>query len=413
MNLKDKKVLVFDNGLFVSLAERLANMKAFAQVDYFRDWQDGFCDGRELIVGSGLEEFGVNRVKYFWPVVNDYDLFVFADCWHGDLQEYLRSIGKRVWGAGNRSDLELARWKTKQLMGEVGLPVNSSEQIQGLENLRVYLQKHEDVFVKISAFRGLGETFESESYDQSKGQLDELRSKYGAMMDMVMFIVEKKIPDAKEVGYDGYCIDGEFPNSSFWGVEIKDKAYFGKLVDYDKLPQTVRDANTKLSYHMDGYRQFWSTELREKDGKGYVIDITARHASPAGETFIQACENLPEVLYYGADGKLIHAEWSAKFAAQIIFCSEWAESHWQAVEFPEEVRPFVKLYNHCRVDGMDYVVPQLADMKQVGSVVGLGNTPDEARNAAKEIAKQVKGYDLEAETDALDKAVKEMEDFDK
>jgi hypothetical protein len=85
----------------------------------------------------------------------------------------------------------------------------------------------------------------------------------------------------------------------------------------------------------------------------------------------------------------------------------------QAVEFPEEIRPFVKLFNHCRIDGVDYVVPQIAQMKQVGSVIGLGNTPDEACNAAKERAKQVKGYDLEAETDALDKAVAEMEDFDK
>ena len=70
----------------------------------------------------------------------------------------------------------------------------------------------------------------------------------------------------------------------------------------------------------------------------------------------------------------------------------------------------MKLYNHCRIDGKDYVVPQLARMKQVGSVIGLGNTPDEACKAAKERSKKIKGYDLGAECDALDKAVKEMED---
>jgi hypothetical protein len=407
--LSDKKALVYDaSGLFVSLALRLAELKAFAAVDYFREWQDGFADGRELNIGSGLGDYGVNRLKYFWPHVNDYDLFIFPDVWQGDTQDYLRSLGKRVWGAGSRGNsLELARVKTKELMVEAGLEVNPYKEIVGLENLRVYLKENKGVFVKISAFRGLGETFESDDYEQSKGQLDELRSKYGALMDITHFVVEKKIPDAKEIGYDGYCIDGEFPNNSFFGKEVKDRAYFGKLVDYDDLPTEVKNANTKLSYHMDGYRQFWSTELRNQ----HVIDITARHASPAGETYIHAYDNLPEILWYGADGKLVHGETDAKFAAQILMCSEWAEEHCYPVFFPEEIRPFVKLYHHCRIEGVDYVMPQLAKMKQIGSVIGLGKTPDEACNAAKERVQLIKGYDLEAETDALDKAAKEMEEF--
>ena len=52
-------------------------------------------------------------------------------------------------------------------------------------------------------------------------------------------------------------------------------------------------------------------------------------------------------------------------------------------------------------------------MKQVGSVIGLGKTPDEACNAAKERVQLIKGYDLEAETDALDKSVELMEDMGK
>lgn len=410
-DLSTKRVLCYDNGLFVSLALRLAATKQFASVDYFREWQDGFTDGRELIIGCGLEDFGVSRLKYFWPAVDDYDLFVFPDCWNGDLQNYLRSIGKRVWGGASASDLELARWKTKDLIKEIGLPVNEAEKIHGIENLRVYLKENEGVFVKISALRGLGETFESKNYGQSKGQLDELRDKYGALMDAIDFVVEKAIPDATEVGYDGFCIDGEFPDSAFIGVEIKDQAYFGKLVKYDDLPESVKDTNTKLSYHMDGYRQFFSTEIREKDGEGFLIDVTARHASPAGETYCEAFDNLPEILYHGADGVLIQPETSSEFCAQILLCSEWAEKHSYPVTFPDEIRPFVKLHNHCRIDGIDVVMPQLASMKQVGSVVGLGKTVEEAVCAAKERAEKVSGYDLEMETDALDKAVEEMQQF--
>lgn len=401
-DFSNRSVLISDNGLFISLAERLVG--EFGKVGYFCDWQSGFPDGHELGVGIGLE--GITREKYFWPVFNQYDLIVFPDCWQGDLQEYLRSIGKRVWGAGTKSYLELARWRTRQDMAKIKIPVPECIEIQGMENLRAYLKSNDGVFVKISALRGLGETFESINYEQVKGQLDELQAKHGALVDLVTFVVEKGIPDARELGYDGYCIEGEFPNSAFYGAEVKDKAYFGKLVDYDDLPEELKETNTKLSYLMDGYRQFFSSELRNE----FPIDFTCREASPAGEAFIQAMTNLPEVLWEGAAGNLVHAEWSAKYAAQILFCSEWAEEHLQPLQFPDEIRPFVKIYNHCRINGMDYAINQMAKMKQVGSVVGLGNTPDEACESAVERAKQIKGYDLEMEYEALDKAREEMEE---
>lgn len=405
MTLSDQNVLVYDaGGLFVSLALRLAHLKAFKRVDYFREWQDGFCNGTELAIGGGLEEFGVYRLKYFWQHVNDYGLIIFPDCWHGDLQEYLRSIGKRVWGAGTKADLEQARWKTRELMKSIGLPTSDAVQIHGISALREYLKEHENVFVKVSAFRGMAETFESKNHVQSQSKLDDLESRYGPILEVVDFIVEKAIPDATEIGYDGYCIDGEFPNNAFFGPEIKNKAYFGKLVDYDELPEEVKTANTKLSYHMDGYRQFWSTELRNDT----LIDITARHASPAGETFCMAFDNLPEILWYGAEGKLIHAKSSAKYVAQIILCSEWAENHPFAIQFPEEIRPFVTIYNHCRINGVDYCIPDETHAKEVGSVVGLGNTPDEAAHSAKERAKKISGFQLYAESEALDEAMAEM-----
>jgi len=402
MNYKDKSVLVIDNGLFVSLAELL--VQHFGKVGYFCDWQSSFPDGRELIVGSGLD--GIDRVKYLWPVIDQYDLFVFPDCWNGDLQEYLRSQGKRVWGGGARSDLELGRWRTHELLGRVGLPVNQADQIFGLDALREYLQTNEDVFIKVSALRGLGETFHAQNYDLVKGQLDDLQARYGAMMEVTTFIAEKSIPDAQELGYDGYCIDGEFPNSAWFGAEEKDKAYFGKLLNYDELPDEVKTVNTKLSYHMDGYRQFFSTELRNE----FLIDTTCRHASPAGEVICGAMTNIADVLYQGAEGHLVHGEWLAKYAAQIIICSEWAEEHVTCLEFPEEIRPYLKLYNHCRINGKDYIVPQLAKMKQLGSVVGFGDSPEAACKAAQERAEKIKGYDLEIETDSLTKAVKTLEE---
>lgn len=408
MNFKDKRVLVVDaGGLFVSFAELLS--RHFGEVGYFVNWESGFPDGRELIVGSGIPN--VNREKYLWPVIDSYDLIVFPDVWSGDLQEHLRSQGLRVWGSGMGSDLELARWKTKQRFPELNLPVNHAEQVVGTDALRVYLKEHKKQFVKVSAFRGLGETWFAEDYEMAKGQIDELDAKHGPMAAILPFIVEDSIPDATEVGYDGFCIDGEFPNTAVFGVERKDQAYFGKSCKYDALPQLVRDTNTKLAQAMPpGYRQFFSTEIREKDGKGYVIDLTARHPSPAGEVICEMFTNLPDILWFGAEGKLIEPIIEEPYGAQIILTSEWAEEHYQPVRFPAELRPFVRLYNHCIVNGVDYTVPQMAKMKQVGSVIALGKTPEAAVQLCKERAEQIKGYDLETEADALDKAVAEMEE---
>jgi hypothetical protein len=408
MNFRDKSVLVMDKGMFSSLAELL--VPHFGSVGYFCDWQSSFPDGTNLIIGSGLP--GVDRVKYLWKqtkenpkTVLDYDLIVFADCWDGDLQEYLRSLGKRVWGSGMMASLELARWATKDQLKEIGLPVNESAQIHGMDNLRVYLKENQNVHVKISTLRGITETFASENYDIVKGKLDDLEARYEGLMEIIFFIVEKDIPDAHEAGYDGYCIDGEFPDNAFYGAEIKNKAYFGKLLDYDELPDQVKKVNTELSYVMDGYRQFWSTELRDE----YLIDTTCRHATPAGETYCHAYENLAEILWHGAEGKLVHGESLAQYVAQIVFCSEWAEEHPILIQFPENIRPFVKLYNHCILNGKDWVLPDNQRAKEVGNVIALANTPAEAVKLCKERAEQVKGFMLYSNADDLDRAVKELD----
>ena len=41
---------------------------------------------------------------------------------------------------------------------------------------------------------------------------------------------EDDVPDAIEIGYDGFTVRGEWPDHSYWGFEIKDSAYIGKFV---------------------------------------------------------------------------------------------------------------------------------------------------------------------------------------
>lgn len=407
IDLKTKKACFYDNGLFVSLAERCVG--EFAEVGYFAPWESGFPDGVELMVGGGLK--GVKRIVNFWEVLDDYDLFIFPDCWFGDLQVHLRKLGKRVFGSGAGAEIELSRWKTHERLEGIGLPASDAVRVIGIDALRAYLREHEDQYVKISKFRGLGETWHSVNYKLSTPQLDDMESQLGARKNIVPFIVEAAIPDSVEVGYDGICIDGQFPQAAaVYGIEVKDKAYLGRLVPYDKLPEGVGTVNDALSPVLRElqYRNFFSTEIRFASGKPYLIDTTARQASPAGEVFTTMFKNLAEMLWHGAEGVLVEPEADHEWGAQIIICSEWYLKHWTPIKFPESVRPFVKIYNHCKIGDIDYAVPQQLKMTQVGSVIGLGKTQEEAIKQAKEHADQIEGFDLDFEVDALDKAAEEM-----
>lgn len=413
MSLQNDSILFYDYGLFVSLAELCT--KFFGRVGYFSPWETSFSDGRELLIGHGLK--GVERIKYFDKVVDEFSLICFPDCHDGWLQKYFRDHGYRVWGSGLGAELELARWTAKERLEKAGVPIGESHLVEGTAALRKFFQDNpsdKGWFVKVSGFRGLGETWFARDYVDAKGAIDEFDLKYGGLQYLTPFIIEASIPDAKEIGYDGFSVFGQFPKSSFWGIEQKDKSYFGKVSNYDDLPPELIAVNKAVAPVMKelGYCNAFSSELRND----IPIDLTCRHASPAGEVMWEAMENLDEVLFYGAEGTLVEPKWKAKFGAQILLCSEWALDRWQPIRFPEDIREYLKIYNHCRIDTkgdggvVDFFIPQIAKMKQIGSVVALGDTPEEAVDKCKEIAEQVRGFDLESEADSLDKCVEEMEE---
>jgi Pyruvate/2-oxoacid:ferredoxin oxidoreductase gamma subunit len=67
------------------------------------------------------------------------------------------------------------------------------------------------------------------------------------------------------------------------------------------------------------------------------------------------------------------------------------------------------------IDGVYYSIPnssgyspQTSDVEGIGSVVGMGNTLNEAIKDAKKIAETVKGYCIKIEIDALDEAASEL-----
>jgi hypothetical protein len=294
----------------------------------------------------------------------------------------------------------------------LGIPIGPYKVVTGLDALRGHLQEHDDQYVKISRSRGDMETFRSKNYRLIEPRLDELEHSLGAMKKIMQFVVEDAIPDAVEIGYDGYCIDGRFPKQAMWGIEVKDKSFVMQCAPYNALPKQVRSVNEKMAGTLKnfGYRGFISSELRvTKDGIGYAIDPCARAGSPPSELYQIMVKNWSDILWEGAEGVLVEPEFVAKWGAELLLLSSWATKNWQAVEFPPSLRENVKLRQLTVIEGKYYFVPQMSDMPEIGAVVATGNTMEAAIKECKRIAGLVEGHYVEVIDGSLDEASAEFE----
>lgn len=403
--------IVVDNGLFVDLATTLA--KSFGKVYYYSPWVGAFPKSNSMMPGKGIP--GVTRCDDFWKIKDKVDLWVFPDVYFGSEQVELRSQGKRVWGSGFGEELELRRKESKEYLKKLGLNVGKYEVVTGLDKLRSYLKAKDNVWVKISTTRGDMETFHSSNYKNIEPRLDELEHSLGAKKKIMEFIVEDSIEDAVEVGYDGYTVDGQFPKKCMAGIETKARGYVGAFKDYKDMPKQIIEVNNKLSDTLRKYkyRNSFCVELRiTKDGKAFCIDPLARLGSPPGDLVQLMYTNLPDILWFGAEGKCIDPIPAAKYGVELLLSSEWADKNWQAISFPPSIRDNVKLRNLTVIDGEYYVIPSHLGLG-LGAVVAVGNTIDEAINKAKKYAKQIETYDIDFDENSLDEAVKQNEKLKK
>lgn len=408
MNLKSKCCLIYDNGIFTELAVTLA--KSFGRVLYYVPWTSGMPKSNAKLIGSGLP--GVERVDDPFSYFDEIDIWIFPDVYEAGLQQWLASQGKRVFGCRGGAELEIDRPKSKELTKKLGVDIGPYKVITGLDALRKYLKAHDDQWVKISGTRGDMETFGAKDYSRVEVRLDELEHKLGAYTKIMQFTVEQGINDAVETGYDGICVDGKFAKSAMTGVEVKDEAYLMKTVRWSELPEQVRTVNEKLAPALKkyGYRGFLSTEVRcTKDGKAYLIDPCCRAGSPPNELYQVLMENIAEVIWYAAEGIIIEPEYKAKWGAEVLLISDWADQNWMHVAIPDEVRDFVKLRNFCCIEGEYYVIPQWTGCAEIGAVVAFGDTPDDAIANCKAVADQVEGHNLDKPLDALDIAREQLE----
>lgn len=226
----------------------------------------------------------------------------------------------------------------------------------------------------------------------------------------MQFSVFKPI-EGVELAYDGYCIDGQYPSKTLYGIEIKDIGYSGHVKKYKDLFPEILKFNEAIAetLKINQYRCFISPEMRvDKKGIGYMVDACCRLPSPVSECYYELLGNFSDIVWQGADGILVEPEFSAEYVMTLCIESAWAEHHWQAVYFKPEYRRWIKLRNYCKIDDTYYAVPVPDGSTTIGVVIAVGSSLEDCAKKVNEYADAIKGYGIKIEIAAVDKMQKEI-----
>lgn len=142
----------------------------------------------------------------------------------------------------------------------------------------------------------------------------------------------------------------------------------------------------------------------------YLCDPCCRGGVPPFELQMNLISNLAEIMWEGADGKLVEPQYAAKFGAQFILTSDWASTNPLLVEFPEKYRNQIKLHYATMFGKQVWIMPQGG--VEIGSVVTYGDSLDSCFEQAKEIADEIKGTQIECLVGSMDGLKKNLETFE-
>lgn len=406
IDLSRKTVLFFDASAgYTHMAE--AVIPDFGRVLYHSIYETAFPHPKNYLPGSGIS--GLERVDDFYEALEVADLVVFTDVGNDGLQEYLRHQGMPVFGSGNGGKLEQDRLLLKSTCKKAGIDVGPYFVIRGIDNLREYLsQNPEEVYIKVSFWRGLTETEHFESMLKSKPWLDRLSLDAGPFGARLDFLIEKPIDEKPcvEVGIDTYNANGMFPETIMWGYEAeKDSCYVGTI---SPLPERLAKVAGRLAPVLESYRYRGpiSTETRETGEGSYMIDFTARHPEPPSSLQSFMMTNLAEIYWEVAHGRMIEPDFAAQIGVQIVWKSAEGADHPLAVDIGRKDR--VTIHGHCIAEGQDYAVSP-SELEEQGGACGMGSSLASALEDAIDAANSIEGRGVKFNTGDLEKIAEKIE----
>ncbi len=406
MNLREKKVLIYDRGKFFHIAQRLA--RDFGRVYYYLAEEDPEPNRALDEIGMGFDNI---EVAYdFWKYVDKVDIIVFPHVYNGGLPIWLKAHGYKVVSALKSEQLEVDKLLLKKILKIAKLPVIPFVVKQGLDEIEKYLHDKSDKWLKASHYRGDLETHHHANSFLSTAWFDSMRNKLGTAGDNFELLIEDAIESDCEAGFDSPMLNGELARYPMIGYENKDIAYASKVVDV--LPPYLAKVHERLQpiFKSYGYQSWYSSELKiAKDKKPYYLDATCRFGCPPSGISTENYKNFSEILWDLAHEKMPKPIPLYKYGVEIIVSSYCGINSTLPIEFPPELEQWVKLKDAKRIaPGKFHIVPH-KNNGYFGTVVALGNDLESTITTVLDRVAMLKGEDIEYDKHGFDAIYKSIE----
>jgi len=401
VNYKTSSWHIHDMGLFTELAVSLA--PHVGRITYTSPWKNAFPSSKDTEIMEGMAP--VERVDDIHDIIDETDLFIFPDIYYSELQIDLRNKGKRVFGSRDGDKIEIYRSEAKPYFDSIGIAQGPYVVVKGIKKLRQYVKDNgkKKLWIKIDKTRGDSETFCVEpgnnvsSYDLYKNRLDDLEYHLGPKADIHVFVIEESLEGTIDIAIDTQGIDGQWPAIALLGTEEKGECYICSRKKWVDMPPRLIDIYDKLSPILKQceYRNFISLESRASEKEICLGDPCCRGGSPPFELQLNMIDNIPDIMWFGGEGKVMRPRIPSKYGVELIVHSDWADKHPLMVDFPKKYRNQVKFRYNSMFDGNIWIMPQGAGPR-IAAVVAHGNSLDDCMEEAKEISGQLKGIQIEA-----------------
>lgn len=390
------KFLVLDQGNFVEQASALS-AKGKHEVIYYSSWQRMYPKYHDYAPGVNFDY--LRKEKYFFKWVEWADCIVNFHVMDNDAIAYLRRKypQKSIFGSGEGEVLENDRWKLKKTIQSLGLPMQKSYHIIGIERLKEFIKTHPKHYIKINIFRADCESFYAKDYKFVEGKLNDLENKFYPNEDEIEFVAEEAIDTEVEIGFDGFFNGTDYTDKSFCGYEYHKSLYIAKVFNTRDLPEAVKDTMTRLKpvlSKMD-FRGGLSTEEKiVSTKKHYFLDICSRLAYPLSSGYPEWIKNWPEVVYKLGKKEDVKLDIPYKYVGCMPLEADGGQDDAIYIDVKKEDKDKVKLIVGCKdKEGKYYSLPA---MNQIVTLVAGGNSVDEVLSKLKASAKLV-------DADGLDK----------
>lgn len=403
MNLKDKSILIVDRGLYSYMAEFMA--RYYDKVYYHNPTSSSYPEASTAMIGQGLP--GIKWVEHIEDAIDITDIIWYPDNMDGKQQVFLREKGYLICGSGYGEKMELDKVFFLNKLNEVGLPIPKTYLAEGLDEVWEYVKDRGLCFMKCAdKYRSDWETTAHHNKHQTEIFLNSKRQIMGTKRSReIEILIQDPIESECEIGIDGFMLNGQIPDFTACGYEIKDKGIIERILP--KTPSVLKSISDKLLpvYKELGYQGPYSNEVRiTARGKAYPIDETCRCGSPPSSVLIEMYgKSYAEAIWNLAHGKMPDlSNYENEYGAEIILSSKWHLENEIYVPIPDGMGQWVKLKNHYKTSDGYYCTPNDND-GIFGSVVAVGESVAEVTEAAMERVKQLEVFQFEYDKSLFDR----------